>query len=160
MPVLRTDHHRRYDAAGNLVADDAVQVDVTAERTQAAIVQSFIAAFDELAADRQAYIAAIQAVNEAKADVAAHVSRIEQIRDSTASPTLNNLGAAVKDIAAAMRDHFTASNRLANAQITLAQATEKIRLTLHRMAKLLLVMYGEERDAILADDPSDPLVVE
>lgn len=159
MPIFRTDRNQTFDGSGNLLAEQVVQVDVTDVHTLEAIKAAFAAAKAALAADRQAYLDAIAAVNAAKQDVAAHVANIEAIRDSTGTLTNAQRDGALRQLAAAMRDHFTASNRLSDSQIVLAQATDELRLTVHRMAKLLLVLHGESRETVLADDPDDPLVV-
>lgn len=160
MPITQQNRNQVF-ANGSLVSEDVVQVDVTAEHTQAAIVQAFADLRDELAANRAAYVAALAAVQTARDDVVVHVSNIESIRDSTGTLTNAQRDGALRQLADAMRDHFTASNRLADSTVVLAQATDTMRLAVHRLGKLVLVLLDQsQRDSVLADDPDDPLVVE
>lgn len=159
MPITRTDRNQIF-RNGQLIDEQVVQVDITAERTISAIESDFATLRAELSADRQAYINAINDVNTAKTEVQAHVNNIQTIAATSGSLNNANLSDAVRALADAMLDHFIASNRLLNSQIVLAQAIDKLRLGLHRLVKLVLVLLDEsQRDSILSDDPNDPLEI-
>lgn len=64
MPVTRTDHNQTYDGDGNLVHEEQVEVDITAE----AVTYDLHAKLRTLLADAAQAITALQAI-EAQADV-------------------------------------------------------------------------------------------